>query len=616
MQPQRFPMAERAYARPSMGIPEARLINLFLEATPHGPNEFALMPRPALVSGYSLGSGPIRGQFYQPGVFSSAHFAVSATTAYLSSGSTIGTIAGTDAVRFAGSPDQVVAVANGLAYLYEGVSFAQITDPDLPNVSDVAYLAGRFIFTDAGSDRVHWSEVADAGNVSGLSFATAEAKADPNVGTETLGDEIYFFGQNTVEPWYVTGNSDLPFEPSIGRTFDKGCVARGSIVKLDNALYFLGHDGVVYRASGTPGRVTDHGIEDILRKCGDIASVTAFGAVVGGHSLYVLNVPGQGSWCLDVENTAKGWAEWQSYGRAVFRGCNAILKNRVNYVGDDTTGTIWALTPDVYLDGTDPITFLGSCFAPHPGGPPIRCNNIVLQGARGVGLSGPANPNLLTAPKDFSDAAWQKTNATVTANTTVGPDGTTTGDRLNRTASGDHALLQQYTAGALAGRSFSLSLWLMAGTMTGDVLIRLQSSNGVSVFDVTATPSAAWANYTVSGTMAVGADTVVNCAINPVNNAGSAGDSLFLAQAELHETTPTSGGHNPSVEMRYSDDQGRTWSNWRATSPGLIGEYRKRPVWQRLGMIREPGRAFEFRMTDPVVATMAGVLMNVEYPHG
>src|SRR3989442_11056684 len=112
------------------------------------------------------------------------------------------------------------------------------------------------------------------------------------------------------------------------------------------------------------------------------------------------------------------------------------------YVGDEEAGVVWTLTPGVYLDGTDPITFLASCFAPLPGGVG-RCDNLVLQGARGVGL-----------------------------------------------ASGQ--------------------------------------------------------------------------------------------------------GSDPVVEMRYSDDQGRTWRHWRAASLGKTGEYGRRAVWQRLGLIREPGRAFEF----------------------
>ena len=78
----------------------------------------------------------------------------------------------------------------------------------------------------------------------------------------------------------------------------------------------------------------------------------------------------------------------------------------------------------------------------------------------------------------------------------------------------------------------------------------------------------------------------------------------------------TGQGSDPVTEMRYSDDQGNTWSDWRSASLGAIGEYSRRAVWQQLGLIREPGRLIEIRTTDPVLATMAGVLINQARPHG
>lgn len=86
-------------------------------------------------------------------------------------------------------------------------------------------------------------------------------------------------------------------------------------------------------------------------------------------------------------------------------------------------------------------------------------------------------------------------------------------------------------------------------------------------------------------------------------------DSLTL-QGARGVGLATGQGSAPITEMRYSDDLGRTWSVWRQASPGAVGEYRSRAQWRRLGLIREPGRAFEIRTTDPVLASMFGLLMN------
>lgn len=72
----------------------------------------------------------------------------------------------------------------------------------------------------------------------------------------------------------------------------------------------------------------------------------------------------------------------------------------------------------------------------------------------------------------------------------------------------------------------------------------------------------------------------------------------------------TGQGSAPITEIRWSDDGGRTWGAWRQASPGAVGDYRARAQWRRLGLIREPGRAFEVRTTDPVLASMFGLLMN------
>ena len=39
----------------------------------------------------------------------------------------------------------------------------------------------------------------------------------------------------------------------------------------------------------------------------------------------------------------------------------------------------------------------------------------------------------------------------------------------------------------------------------------------------------------------------------------------------------TGQGSDPITELRFSDDQGRSWSDWFQTSPGAVGQYRTAP---------------------------------------
>lgn len=65
-----------------------------------------------------------------------------------------------------------------------------------------------------------------------------------------------------------------------------------------------------------------------------------------------------------------------------------------------------------------------------------------------------------------------------------------------------------------------------------------------------------------------------------------------------------------SVEMRWSDDEGRLWTDWRSISLGLEGQYRQPVVFRKLGLIRRPGRLFQFRATDDVEFRISHATMN------
>lgn len=54
---------------------------------------------------------------------------------------------------------------------------------------------------------------------------------------------------------------------------------------------------------------------------------------------------------------------------------------------------------------------------------------------------------------------------------------------------------------------------------------------------------------------------------------------------------------DPQIMLRYSDDGGRRWSNEAWRSMGVIGDYRRRAIWRKLGQFRQ--RQIHLRVTDP-----------------
>lgn len=61
-------------------------------------------------------------------------------------------------------------------------------------------------------------------------------------------------------------------------------------------------------------------------------------------------------------------------------------------------------------------------------------------------------------------------------------------------------------------------------------------------------------------------------------------------------------GADPQAMLRWSNDGGSTWSKEYWTSIGLVGKYKNRAIWRRLGMARD--RVFEVVVSDPINAVI------------
>lgn len=94
----------------------------------------------------------------------------------------------------------------------------------------------------------------------------------------------------------------------------------------------------------------------------------------------------------------------------------------------------------------------------------------------------------------------------------------------------------------------------------------------------------------------------------------SNGDYGFIAHNRLQVDLETgvgtvSGlGANPKIALDWSDDGGATWSNKHMTSLGLLGQYKTRAVWNRLG--RSKDRVYRVTITDPVKRVIIGATLN------
>jgi hypothetical protein len=348
-----------AYLRNNGNLPRLRLINLYLEQTPAEQDGVILLSRKGLSSYASVGSGPVTGVFQQPGVFSGDVFCVSG--GHLYRGATdLGAIDGSGPVSFAGTTGELLVAAGTRLWSYNGTNLVSVSFPDSADVTAVTFHDGLFIAARAGGHKYYWSAVLDGRTWDALDFASAESKPDALLDLKVVNDTLYLLGQETIEPWANTGQADAPYQRFEQRIFAKGVKATGCVVEMDQGLFFVAHDDMVYVLRDGPERISDHGIEEQIAAS---SSVSCFGYISEGHSFFCIRLDST-TFAYDV--ATQQWAELATYGRANFRAQCATEPGDTAIFGDDETGALWTL--DGYRDGADAIERLFTFALPLDGG--------------------------------------------------------------------------------------------------------------------------------------------------------------------------------------------------------------------------------------------------------
>lgn len=388
------------YGRPRVGLPCTRLVNAYPEITPEGPAKSGRLQRPGLTRQFTLGDGPILRQFQNPGLFNGDLFTVSGGTLYRNTTS-IGAVAYGLQPRMVASLTQLAIVSGGALYVYDGTTLTPVTTFDdgtsrLPSFSGVAVLYNIFVYPVAGTNQFFFSDTGDATKINAANFSNAETSPDPIIEVAVLAEELMFFGTNSMEFWDFTGVLAAPFALSQGRTYIRGTPAQGSVVKLDNAMFWVGDDLSVYRSSAVPVRVSTAYIEDRLREAGSAISVmTAFALGVEGHWFYVINLPSLNqSYAYDCQT--QEWAQWgtqqatQSEPGLLLAGTSAGQGTSF-YAGSATDGRVWLWDTANNTDDGIAIRVVVSAAKWTTAGRE-RLNSVGLACVRGAGTLGTPDP--------------------------------------------------------------------------------------------------------------------------------------------------------------------------------------------------------------------------------
>jgi len=365
------PLGIDAYRRDDGFIPSARLLNLLLEKDGSGisPDGTLRIERPRLTVLNTL-TGKTRGIINDPAT--NEWLVVSGTTFYRDFAPLTGSITGGNNVAMV-TTKFTTAICNGVsAWLEVAGAVVLVAMPDGRNVVDVDQLDG-YILLLCDDGRYYWILPGETA-VDPLNFATAESSSDAGVAIRRVGDEFWIFGSISIEPWQPTGDPDAPFERSSGRIMAAGCLDRDTVRRFDNTLFWVRDDCNVCRGAAVPEVVSTPAIAERVRKREGAMTAWTFG--IDGHQVYVLRIPGQGSFAYDV--STRQWSEFGSIGQTSWEAHVGYDASGVIYAGSVLDGKVWTLAPE----GTETLERIVSAAIPITGKPP-RNDSLTV----GVGCS-------------------------------------------------------------------------------------------------------------------------------------------------------------------------------------------------------------------------------------
>ena len=406
-----IPLGISAYRREAAKTWPVFLQNMYVEKDPSNEVDgLVRIQRPVLTRFFATSGGAARGLFQHAGCFGGDYLAVLGSMLYRVTGAAAGTglgvISEADRVIIAASETRALIATGNICHSTNGATIGDIAMPAGEPIGSVAFMNGYFILTQKNSHRFYWIEPGQEGP-DAFSFASVE-NAPGNIQLVLrFQDELWFFKENSMEVWAASGNLDAPFLRIPGRLFDRGIANKDTAFVLDNALFWVGDDGIVYRAGGAPQRISDHALEEKIQQAG-YAALSGYAFAHQGHTFYALRIGAKGTFLFDVENG--NWIQWFSYGQPTWRAVIAVQNGATVIAGDDATATLWKLDQTLNRDWDNtPVERIVYGLATILGRP-VTCDCVRVVVAPGYTLSLTAEPvmelNFSDDPSGLFDGPW------------------------------------------------------------------------------------------------------------------------------------------------------------------------------------------------------------------
>lgn len=331
------------------------IVNGYLEVVPEGKEPTPIYGTPGLISWCTGLNGRPRGWFAMVGTL----YVVSGDYLYRVDASgvetNLGTIPGLDDVDIDGDGTNLVIVASGSIYVYDGATLALVTDPDAPPASGVCWVDGYFLFPEVGTEQFFICGLDAPTDYDALDFASAEWKPDLIVAAIVLKRTVFLAGQQTLEAQQNTGGADFPFARYQDIFVDVGLSNRDAITSTTDTLFWFCNDDTIRRLDGlTPTKISDFAVGKEIKSWADKTATIASWHVWEEHLFIQFWNP---DGCVVFDQATETWHKRRSYGSDTWQVSRAIECYGLKLFMSATEGTIYRADAEAYDEDGDILPF-------------------------------------------------------------------------------------------------------------------------------------------------------------------------------------------------------------------------------------------------------------------
>jgi len=346
-----------SYQSRSRPLSSQRTVNWYPQVSQQAKEPFVLMPFGGLLIN-TVGEGIDRGFHRMAEIL----YQVKGTSLYEISNNGVatlrGSIFGTDRCIIADDGINMFIVSVTAVYQYSTDTNAVtiVTDSNIVGSQSVDFINNQFLYTKPRFTTV--SNVGDGSTASGLNTIGEETEPDDMVRDFVFDEIIYRFGKRSTVAWYNSGVGNPPIEKLQGRIFQVGLGAIHSVVRTDEAMYWLGDDNRVYRsATGAKEVVSTDPISDEIATYSDSSDAIGSAFTISGQNFYCLTFPtGNKTFILNESLGQLGWSELSSgMSGDRYQGSSFIDVYGKTYISDVDNGSVYTLDLNTYTNNGDPI---------------------------------------------------------------------------------------------------------------------------------------------------------------------------------------------------------------------------------------------------------------------